>query len=396
MTSSTYHFINPDDGRKLAQYIGHLKDNSPSGVYFKTAEELINNNKVNELVTLFAKESGLLLSSSASLLDIEAAYKVLIVLIDDTSADILPDLVDFIIKPILADTKTGSTSQTNKTYLKTRILITLFNIISPDNALRYVVFNAVLDVVAASNDISLIKTQLAHIEQWIIQWKLSDDEKAILYKKLSDYLSEIDQESSFEWLVKYVTTEKGSKDSSALEKVVVKSISIPSHLRFVHLLNIPIIKKYLGYETENTFPPVLKSLKEKDVPDLYKLLDIFIRGTYSDYVTFAKEKKSFLDSLSGLKEEDNLFKIRILTIASIATSIELPGELEYSKIASTINVPEEEVEIWIINAIRAGLIDAKMDQLHKNSIITRAGYRQFSKNDWKLLEKKLKSINFFN
>ena len=45
------------------------------------------------------------------------------------------------------------------------------------------------------------------------------------------------------------------------------------------------------------------------------------------------------------------------------------AEVQYSDIQSRLELSEKEVEFWIIDAIRANLVDARMDQLQQRMIV---------------------------
>lgn len=102
-------------------------------------------------------------------------------------------------------------------------------------------------------------------------------------------------------------------------------------------------------------------------------------------------------------------KIRLLTLTSLA-STRVGKEITYEEIASALQIQEQGVESWIINgmvillvsavftellaflfttAIRAKLILGKMNQPLKNFVVIRANTREFSKENWEVLDKRL-------
>lgn len=52
----------------------------------------------------------------------------------------------------------------------------------------------------------------------------------------------------------------------------------------------------------------------------------------------------------------------------LCTTLEHPS-LKYSDLAQVLNVPYDEVEVWAIEAIASGIIDAKIDQLNEEIVI---------------------------
>jgi translation initiation factor 3 subunit M len=83
----------------------------------------------------------------------------------------------------------------------------------------------------------------------------------------------------------------------------------------------------------------------------------------------------------GINHPTAFRKIRLLTLASLASSA--PNrELPYSVIARRLHIPSEEVELWVIDVIRAGLVEGKLSQLNQTFLIHRSTYRSFGKQEW--------------
>lgn len=59
--------------------------------------------------------------------------------------------------------------------------------------------------------------------------------------------------------------------------------------------------------------------------------------------------------------------MQLLSLASLASE---QHELPYNVVAESLQIKPEEVEHWIISAIGAKLIDAKMDQLRRVVLVT--------------------------
>lgn len=54
--------------------------------------------------------------------------------------------------------------------------------------------------------------------------------------------------------------------------------------------------------------------------------------------------------------------IRLLTLCSLGAEVE---ELSYELAARELQVGEDEVEYWVVLAIKRKMMDARMDQLHR-------------------------------
>lgn len=83
----------------------------------------------------------------------------------------------------------------------------------------------------------------------------------------------------------------------------------------------------------------------------------------------------------GIDHPTAFRKIRLLTLASLASSAS-NRELPYNVIARRLHIPSEEVELWVIDVIRAGLVEGKLSQLNQTFLIHRSTYRSFGKQEW--------------
>jgi translation initiation factor 3 subunit M len=147
--------------------------------------------------------------------------------------------------------------------------------------------------------------------------------------------------------------------------VVLRAITMENYFAFEDLLQYSSIQKLKGTAEE------------------YELLDVFLNGTLTTYQTFAQSHAGLIKDA-----DSNIHKMRLLSLASLGSE-NLSRELTYSEIASNLQIPEEEVEMWVIDVIRAGLVEAKLDQLNKTVMVHRSIYRVFGQEQWKKLSTSL-------
>eukprot|EP00579_Thalassiosira_antarctica_P008640 CAMPEP_0201884726 /NCGR_PEP_ID=MMETSP0902-20130614/17520_1 /ASSEMBLY_ACC=CAM_ASM_000551 /TAXON_ID=420261 /ORGANISM="Thalassiosira antarctica, Strain CCMP982" /LENGTH=448 /DNA_ID=CAMNT_0048413733 /DNA_START=139 /DNA_END=1485 /DNA_ORIENTATION=+ len=134
-----------------------------------------------------------------------------------------------------------------------------------------------------------------------------------------------------------------------------------------------------------TLPAV--SALQKSQPALYDLLKIFMEGKLQDYRDFtAMPDKMTVFATFKINEDQCMKNMCLLSLVSLAGEHE---EIPYSAIASTLNVPEDNVEQWVIRAVSSGLMEAKMDQLRKVVLVERCAVRQFGKKEWGALKVRL-------
>ena len=65
---------------------------------------------------------------------------------------------------------------------------------------------------------------------------------------------------------------------------------------------------------------------------------------------------------TGVSHVDCVEKMRLLSICSLASQ---QPEVPYALLATTLQIEVCEVEYWVVKAIMAGLLEAKMDQLRE-------------------------------
>ncbi|KAL7530347.1 hypothetical protein ACHAXR_003438 [Thalassiosira sp. AJA248-18] len=133
--------------------------------------------------------------------------------------------------------------------------------------------------------------------------------------------------------------------------------------------------------------PAIISLQTSQ-PALYDLLKIFMEGKLQDYRDFTAmpDKNDSVFGTFKLDEKTCMKNMCLLSLVSLAGEHE---EIPYSAIASTLNIPEDEVEQWVIRAVSSGLMEAKMDQLRKVVLVERCAVRQFGIKEWTALKVRL-------
>ena len=80
--------------------------------------------------------------------------------------------------------------------------------------------------------------------------------------------------------------------------------------------------------------------------------------------------------------------LRLLSLSLLASEYE---EIPYAEVGATLQVPQGEVEAWVVEAITAGLVEARMDQQQEVVMVTRATHRHCARGDWAKLQEKLHS-----
>lgn len=126
--------------------------------------------------------------------------------------------------------------------------------------------------------------------------------------------------------------------------------------------------------------PTIQALSDSH-PIHFELLEIVSEKELEDYNDFNDEHDGFLEK-EQLDNSKLHRKLRLLTLASLAASTN-SRELEYKRIAKALQIPSEDVEMWVIDVIRAGLVEGKLSQQKQMFLIHRTTYRVFGEKQWR-------------
>lgn len=126
--------------------------------------------------------------------------------------------------------------------------------------------------------------------------------------------------------------------------------------------------------------PTVQALSDSH-PVYSELLEILAEKELEDYNDFRDEHEGFVEK-EGLDNSKLHRKMRLLTLASLAASTP-SRELEYKRIAKALQIPGEDVERWVIDVIRAGLVEGKLSQQQQVFLVHRTTYRVFGEKQWR-------------
>lgn len=309
--------------------------------------------------------------------ELEGVYNLLFSLISSTNqqSTLLPNLISAI-------SKEGAVEKNNVRY---RILSNLFNSLPASSPLRLQTFNALLSLAAANDDLDYLTSSLKALPQWLAQWEVSEADKAACLESVAKALEGAEKEhgqtsKAYQFLLlhlRYISSNpSGASTKEAAERTVAAALRLPKLYEFEDLMQIPAVLQL------NSSP-------------VFDLLKIFVGGSTADYTTFASSNSNEISRL-GLNSDELAHKIRLLDLADLC-ALSISSDVPYSSIASTLKISEDEVETWVIDVIRAGLVSGKLSQVKQAFRVYKSTHRQFGKKEWEGLEKRLvewqKSIN---
>ncbi|KAL9955539.1 hypothetical protein ACROYT_G036876 [Oculina patagonica] len=251
-----------------------------------------------------------------------------------------------------------------------RILSILLNWLHERDPIRYDVYCTQIKVAGKAGLIEQISVPLDQVKSWLKMWEVDGEKARNIYRLLFDALTDDKQsEEATTVMVELLRTysdENASEVKDDAKNCIVSLLGRPNVLIMDFLL---------------TLPPVA-ALKGEPI---YQLLTIFVSGRLADYMEFYEKNKDFVDSC-GLSHEKNLHKMRVLTFMSLG---EAKSEVQFDDLCKELNIGLDELEDFVIEALRSKLIRTKIDQVNKKVIISSATHRTFGNNQWQELRDRL-------
>jgi len=363
---------------ELARFVNKLKTKGKdaSETFTEESTKLVQSGQIIELLLKLVDESSLLFSD-ASDKEVDGFFFVIASNGKKLGGDSLGRLVTRIIERVTSNPE-------DKAQLRIRVLNNLYNVVGSNGQIRYQIYQDLVKFAIASRNSELILNQLkeSNLDAKMAEWSLNPKQKRELLKQIRDLFANSKSTRSFKWNIKYLTSlemdgsdeEKRASLDEAV-KIIVEAIRSTEFIPFDSILRTPIVSK-LDSESAST-----------QQRSAFQLLRIFANENHDSYQKFIRSS-SFDVSSIGLNSEDTLRKIRLLSLATLGNSAlnstgTTGSEIPYSLIAKTLEVDESEVESWVISAISEELLVAKMDQLRRVVIVSRALQRVFSDSQWK-------------
>jgi translation initiation factor 3 subunit M len=232
-------------------------------------------------------------------------------------------------------------------------------------------------VVRSTSSFESIRLHLDSLEGWVSTWGVPDKEKPSLYNEVSEIAKDAGEDDiSYQYQLKALRTFTSETASSPeARKTALSSLKValdaPSHYDFQDLTALDAIQ----------------ALRKSDAI-YFELLELFTSETLDEFNDFKDEHDGWIEK-EGLNKQALDRKMRLLTLATLAASSGQARSLPYANIAKALQIPEDDVEMWVIDVIRAGLVEGKLSQLNKTFLIHRSTYRVFGDNQWREIAARL-------
>ena len=266
--------------------------------------------------------------------------------------------------------------------LRLLVLSNVFNAVECNNKVRFDLLTRTLQFAADANITNLIMPEIARLSDYLDAFEADDAQRRQLYElgcKIIRNSDSVDDHLFLNILPKYLATFESAHETlsqeaiDAAEKAVLLAVGIPNVFRMDHLLNIRAVKG-------------LAEIPEKK--PVFYLLHVFCTGCLPEYKAFLAANGNFLQekALDGNLLEKKMKILSLVTICSNAS-----GEIPLSKLAEGLEVEEDDVDAWFVEALSHGLISGKIDATQKVARPVYCEPRVFGKEQWAMLAERLRS-----
>ncbi|KAB2033723.1 hypothetical protein ES319_D04G039200v1 [Gossypium barbadense] len=265
----------------------------------------------------------------------------------------------------------------DKPAMRLKILFNLYNLLEgPDS--RFFVYMQALNLALNGKVIDHIVPSFKKIDSFLKEWNIGVKDQRNLFLTIANVLKENKSsgKDSFKFLTKYLATFSG-EDSCVIGEA--KEEAIRAVIEFV--------------KAPDTFwcdlldmPAVGQLEKDAKYALVYQLLKIFLTQRLDAYLEFQAANSTLMKSY-GLVHEDCITKMRLMSLVDLGSNES--GQIPYALIKDALRINDDEVELWIVKAITAKLIDCKMDQMNQVVIVSRCTERIFGQHQWHSLRLKL-------
>lgn len=254
--------------------------------------------------------------------------------------------------------------------IKLRVLSNLFHGLMVNNKDRYTVYIHLAKCSLLVRNLEYLPTSLDEVKKYFKIWQSNTEEIQALYRLLFEALSKMnDSTNALKVVIELLSTfdkDTASKSRDDAHKCIVYCINDPNIFVFDSLLLLEPIK-YLEGEL------------------IHNLFTIFVSGKLNQYLEFYEAHKTFI-SQTGMNHERNIDKLRILTLMTLA---ENNKELPFDLLQKQLKIEADEIESFVIDAIRTKCIRCKIDHLTRTVTIMSVSYRTFTKQHWQVLKERL-------
>jgi translation initiation factor 3 subunit M len=181
MATTTQHVFIDGNFADLAKELGD---------YLNVGAEiqpLLDSNQKDEALKKIVTASTALNSTSEK--EFTAAYNLLVYLVlqSPNANKFLPRICENLSKPI-------TSSPLNGAGLALNTLTTIFNLLAPDNEVRFNVFQAIVRLVKTGGLFEMLRPQLQKLDSWLEEWEVEEEDQRKLFAQIADVAEDAGEE----------------------------------------------------------------------------------------------------------------------------------------------------------------------------------------------------------
>ncbi|XP_027938300.1 eukaryotic translation initiation factor 3 subunit M-like isoform X2 [Vigna unguiculata] len=334
------------------------------------AEEFIAMGKWLELASLMITSAELIFSK-VSEKDIESIFTIICNLVTKTAN---PDEAMEIVKVVTAKIL----QQPNeKPVVRLKILINLYNLLETPYC-QFYVYMKTLNLAVDGKVTEFIIPSFKKIDNFLKDWKIGIPEQRELFLAISNILKENKSVSkdALKFLTSYLATFVGEDAQVLSEAKEEAAHAIVEFVRAPDIFQCDLLD----------LPAVAQLEKDAKYGLLYELLKIFVTQRLDAYLDYHAANSTLLKTY-GLVHEECIAKMRLMSLVDLSS--DASGTIPYELIRDTLRINDDEVELWVVRAITAKLIDCKLDQMNQVVVVSHPTDRVFGQHQWQALRTKL-------
>lgn len=338
--------------------VAHLTDKEAADSFIKESNKLVETQNFSPLLSRFFGAANTIIGQPEKVA--EPAFLLAYSFIKRLPTDTLFTSVQELISVLTSNTE-------DKPAFRLLLLNHAYNIVDTDNVARFQLFKAILKYSLASSTPLVVSGLQTDLERFAKTWNVGKETREV-YRLFRDILiSKGLVREAHEWNLKYLAqfTEESDPELASTTNYatdgVIRAINLPGVFSFDAVAELLPVRRLAGSS-----------------PVFSKLLNVFISGTLEDFRQFSPaDLEQFKNA--GLEQAEAENKLRSLTLATLGSQ---SNQIPYSTVCTALQIQDEDVEAYVVNAIADGTIDARLDQLKRIVNVSRTIQRQFSRAQW--------------
>nr|XP_002130111.1 eukaryotic translation initiation factor 3 subunit M-like [Ciona intestinalis] len=296
--------------------------------------------------------------------DIEGVVNSILSLLFVIPIDKGCELVDLLCEQLLRGAESG------KAPVSLNLLHNLFHGYPTKTPFLCKVYSTWLKLAKVSRSIHLVPTNLKELSSWLEDWNAGEEGRQnvlrLLYEAQLNCGRNKEAAETMITLLQSYTEENAGKAREDAIRCITKALADPNTYLFNQLLT-------------------LKPVTFLEGEPLHDLLNIFVSGNIKEYKDFYETNKEFIESI-GLSHTSNTRKMQLLTLVDNFGSAR---EISFDDIIARLDISEDDVEEFIIDAIQSKLMRGRIDHVNRKVIVSQACQRIFGRAQWESLASRL-------